>query len=148
MVRKKIYKNKHGWIRVVEAFVAVLIILGLVLVILDGGYIKKDDPSEDIYTIENSILREVQNNDTLRQEIFVAIVPVSTNDPNFPALTNETINTKKPTYLNCGAKICYLNSECLFFTDVKRSVYSRSVIISTNQSDFEPRKLSLFCYRK
>ena len=65
----KISKDKRGWIRVVEAVTAVLLILGAVLVILDKGYIAKTDISEEIYKIENSILMEIQLNDSMRNEI-------------------------------------------------------------------------------
>ncbi len=134
-------KNKHGWVRIVEAFVAVLIIAGIILIIVDEGYIKKNDPADDIYKLENSILREIQNNDTLRQEILASNIPIDSYDPSFPAQTNQTINNKKPAHLNCISKICEASSKCLVAELVKDNIYSRSAIIS-------PKKIVIFCYRK
>lgn len=142
-------KNKHGWIRVVEAFVAVLIITGLVLVLLDEGYIKKNDPSEEVYKLENSILRDIQNNDTIRQEILSATVPVNTSSPSFPILTNQTIKTKIPEFLICAASICEIEDSCIMTITTDKNIYSRSVAITTDSNyNFNPRKLVLFCYRK
>ena len=147
-MRKKIYSNKHGWVRIIEAFVAILIIAGVVLVLIGNENIGMDDNSEGIYTIQGGILREIQNNDTLRGEIFLAEVPINSSESDFPEMTNDTINSRVPSFLICASKICALDSECLYGNKIYQNIYTKSIIISTNQTDFGPRKFSLFCFRK
>src|SRR3989344_676445 len=81
-------KNKRGWIRIVEAFVAVLIITGLVLVIIGSSYTKEKDPSNEIYQIEEGILRDIQGNYSLRTGIL--------SHPS-PPVSCSTMNIYAPT---------------------------------------------------
>jgi len=46
------WRNKRGWIRIVEAFVSVLIVVGTVLILMDKGYLEDSDISEKIYEEE------------------------------------------------------------------------------------------------
>ncbi|GAJ11607.1 unnamed protein product, partial [marine sediment metagenome] len=65
-------KNKRGWIRIVEAFVAILLVTGVLLVIINKQYIGKDDISAKVYDVELSILREIQSDTALRDSILQA----------------------------------------------------------------------------
>jgi hypothetical protein len=141
-------KNNRGWIKIVEAFVAILLIAGVLLFILDKGYIKKDDPSEKIYNVENSILREIQNNDSIRIEILnqTLIIPIESNDSLFPEGVKTIINIERPSYLNCKAKICSLNDDCLLSDSTSIDVYARSVPITSTITNYNPRQLKIFCW--
>ncbi len=143
-------QNKRGWIRIVEAFVAVLIIAGVILIILDKGYIKKEDPSEKIYEAENSILREIQNNNTIREEILnpALIEGIESDEPGFPSSVNNIINLQRPSYLDCKAKICNLDDSCILNDGLEQNVYARSVAITATLTNYNPRQLKLFCWMK
>lgn len=143
-----IYKNKNGWIRVVEAVVAALLITGAVLVVIDEGYIKKSNPSKEIYEAEDYILSLIQNNNTLREEVLGASLPVNSTDPAFPPKINNTINKNVPAYLICSGKICMINDDCLFLENSEEDIYSRSSIVTANLTNYSPRQVKLFCYRK
>lgn len=131
-------RNKHGWIRIVEAFVAVLIIAGVVLVLLDEGRIKKNDNSEEIYKIEESILSDIQNDNAIRSSVLSL---------DLTAVSNR-VNYLKPSFLDCTTKICSIEETCEFGVVLEENIYSRDVIITTNQTDFSPKKVKIFCYRK
>ena len=62
--------NKKGWIRIIEAFVAILLVAGVVLVVVGRGNFQREDISQIFHDAEFSILREIQLNDTLRNEIL------------------------------------------------------------------------------
>ena len=102
----RLIKNKHGWIRIVEASVAILIIIGVVLVILDKGYIQRDDASEQIYETENLILRDIQNNNTLRDAVLNPGIspPINDSEAGFPISIINKVNNEKPNYLDCIIK--------------------------------------------
>ena len=53
-------KNRKGWIRIVEAFISILLVTIVLLVVLDKTPVEKVDFSSDISDAEASILREIQ----------------------------------------------------------------------------------------
>lgn len=61
-------KNRKGWIRVIEAFVAVLLISGVALIVLDKES-SQGTTSNLAQDTELAILRSVQLDDNLRDEI-------------------------------------------------------------------------------
>ena len=148
-MKNKIIRNKGGWIRIVEAFVAILIITGIVLMFLDRGYIAKEDASKKIFEVQDSILREIQINDTLRNQILdpAIIPPINKSDSNFPNDITNKIEFKIPSYLEWQAKICSIEDNCLLDLGQK-DIYSRSVIITTTQTNYNPRQLKLFFWLK
>ena len=78
--------KKHGWIRIVEAFTAVLLIAGVALALLNEGYIEKEDISDNIYEFEDSVLTEIQISDSLRGDVLDPTItpPVNWSDADFP----------------------------------------------------------------
>ena len=136
--------NKRGWIKIVEAFVAILLIVGIVLSLLGGGYIKKEDPSANIYKIEVSILRDIQNNNSLRYDILNAPAPLPIEWNNFPLSIKNKIILDPPAYLNCGGKICSIEDSCLLSQNTNKDVFARSTIISSTIT----RQLKIFCWEK
>ena len=140
-------KNRRGWIRIVEAFVAVLLITGVLLVIINEGYIGKKDISSKVYEIESSILREIQLNSSLRDEILEASgLPVNWDDSDFPEGVKDKINERTPEYLSCQAKICELESTCILDGNYEEDIYAESALITANLETFSPRQLKLFCF--
>lgn len=141
------YMNKRGWIRIVEAFVAILLIAGTLLIVINKGYIGKKDISKDVYEIETSILREIELDDNLRAEILNANLD-EVNEGNAPK-TRDKINVRKPDYLECRAKICKMNEICVLDSlDIEKEIYAQSVAISASLDTYDPRQLRLFCWER
>jgi len=149
-------KDKHGWIEIVEAFVAVLLVAGVLLIILNRGYFQRSDISDQVYNVQVSIIREIQTNDSLRQEIANAPgLPVEWEEPEFPSDVREKIITRTPNYLKCVGKICELNPDipCSLSggsleESAGKDVYSESGVISAILGQQVYRQLNLFCWTK
>ena len=141
-------KNKKAWIRIVEAFVAILLIMGVLLIVMDKGYFKREDISAEIYKIEISILREIQLDNELREEILSANPPVEWDDSDFPLETKNKIISRLPNYLDCEAKICTINETCVFDKVFDKDIYAQSVSIIAGLIEYNPRQLKLFCWIK
>jgi len=140
-------KGKAGWIRIVEAFVAILLIAGILLTVLGNGTIKGTDRSSSIYEFENGLLKEIQLNDNLRDDISNANpLPINWTDMTIktPALKDK-IQFETPSYLTCEAKICLLSDDCTPDTSIEKSIYARSVAVT---GEIDNRKLKLFCWEK
>ncbi|MCK9596065.1 hypothetical protein M0R19_02695 [Candidatus Pacearchaeota archaeon] len=147
---KGIIKNRSGWIEIVEAFVSILLVVGVLLFVIGKGYIGKKDISDEVYKIEVAILREIETNDTMRQDILNANpVPVKWEENNFPKSVYNKVIERTPNYLNCSARICNIDDLCSLEEEKEGDIYAQPVIISTTLEQ-EPlyRKLNLFCWMK
>ena len=156
--------NKKGWIRIVEAFVSLIFIIGVLLIVLNKGGISKEDISSKMYDIELSILREIELNDTLREDILKANrsdydpgtdespLPINWSDFNNPEVglleVRNKINERLPNYLGCEARICEMNRICVPDKYSEKEIYAQSVAISANLELYSPRQLKLFCWVK
>ena len=139
--------KKTGWIKIVEAFVMVLLITGILLIVLNKGYLLKNDNSQRIYEDEQGILREIQLNDSLREEILnIGTLPVEWN--NLSVNVKNKIISETRSYLNCEAKICEINKICILNINSSENIYAQSAIITATLNNYNPRKLKLFCWKK
>ena len=134
--------NKRGWIRIIEAVVAVLIIVGVVLTMIGGSYVSKIKDSGKIYEIEKVILKEIQLNNSLR----TAIVGITFGE-DVPQIVVDKINQRKPDYLNCTSKICEISDACILDSYEDKEVYAKSVMISSDTETYSPRQLKIFCWK-
>ena len=140
-------KKEHGWIRIVEAFTMILLISGILLMILDRNSPK--DFSQKIYEKEQGILRDIQLNDTLRENILSfseGSLPIEW--VNFSLDLKNKIISETPSSLKCESKICNVDKICNLSSSVNKDIYTQKVMISSNLSVYSPRKLELFCWGK
>lgn len=141
-------KNKKAWIKIIEAFTAVILVTIVLLIIINSGYIKKEDISSRIYDTQIAILREIQFNDDLRIEILnVSSVPLEWDNTIFPPNLKEKIIDRTPNYLKCSGKICSPEDVCSFAGTVDKDIYAESILMSaTIESGYSPKQLKLFCW--
>lgn len=141
--------QKKGWMKIVEAFVVILLLIGVILIVLSDDSSESDTISEKIYSAETIILREVQLNNTLRAEILeLTSVPIESENSSFPILIETTMENRVPNYLECSAKICDLNDSCYLSEYPEEDTYAQSVAITSNLQMYNPRQLKIFCWRK
>lgn len=145
-------KNKKGWIRIVEVFVAILLIAGVVLIVIKQDQTERNDSSSTIYNSMVSVLRDIELNNSLRNEIVNiqdSSLPVEWSEFNVSApQTLARITGKTPSYLECVGKSCATDDVCLLSQTQNKTIYAESVIISSNLQTYNPRQLKLFCWEK
>jgi len=148
-------RGKRGWIRIVEAFIAVLLIAGVLLIVINKGYFGKEDISQKIYNEQLSILRGIETNEELRTailEVSVPMLPMQWTSDSFPISVRKYITLKTPTYLTCAAVICALEVLCPLnpypVETSGKDVYAQPVAIAANSDIYQPRQLKLFCWVK
>jgi hypothetical protein len=144
-------KNRRGWIKLVEVFVAVLILTAIFFIIANRSSSSYNDKkSLEISQKEIGILRDIELNYTLRTEILSAApLPVEWEsfDSGLPKVRERIISLIPPN-LECQAKICLMNDFCKIDELSGKDVYAKSVIISANLNTYSPRQLKLFCMLK
>jgi hypothetical protein len=133
-------RDKKAWLRIVEAFLAILILTVGFLTIISrqsGG-----DRSEEVYEMQKNILDAISNNDGLRGEI-VNPGGVKENNQNVNAYISGLI----PKVWNFSTNICDLNSICSQPGDyVESEVYASERIITSTLTNYNPQKLRFFVW--
>ena len=141
-------KAKRGWIRIVEAFTALILIMVVFLIFINKGVVKGDS-SKDVYEIHIRIEREIQTNENLRNLIInIPFQQLPLRLENFPDEVKQKIIQETPSELVCEARICELDKICVLENYPKKEVYVENVAITANQTNYSPKQLKLFCWRK
>ena len=129
-------KERKAWIRIIEAFLAILIITTALLVIISGRS-QKQDIGEEIYETQRQILNIISKNDALRQDIL---------DVEYTELNNAIRKMLSPG-LDFETKICDLNLICNPDLPPDKEVYSTEIIIASTLSTYDsPKKLRFFVW--
>ena len=145
--------RKASWIKIVEAFFAILLIVGVLLFLISKGYIGKTNNEEKVYRIENSILREIELDDDLRGDVLETTIPGDGQPASPSQKVKAKIEKRKPDYLTCASSVCDPQSACGLPSGEgyppDKEVYAQSVLITaTLDKGYNPKKLKLFCWFK
>lgn len=138
--------NKKGWIRIVEATIAILIIIAAIFSVSE---IRKNKFEEDLAETINPLLENVAKNNTMREKIILD------NDTSEEAedMIREFIakNIRAPN-IGYDVKICPSDSICSLdkYPEDAENVYAGSRIISSTLTEAGegPKKISLFLWIK
>ena len=144
-------RNKRGWIRVLEAFIALAFILGIITAVnINSKEIVENKFSSIISDAENNLLISIEKNDSLRAEILsVGEIPVESGESGFPDGSYNLLLEKTPQNMECKLKICSPTTICsLSNPPEKKEIYVENAIIFSSQEEYNPLKLSIFCWKK
>lgn len=139
--------NKKGFMRMVEATIAIMLILGVLIVLASQ---KRSQQPESLDEKLPVLLDEVANNFSLREEIL------SETDENVieTKLENNFKNKINPAF-DYSVEVCKLDSEvdsCFLtpYPNVDSDIFSSERVISSsiNKISFEPMKIKLFMWKR
>lgn len=132
-------KNKKGWLRIAEAFIAVVLIVGALTILFFNREDKKKDDSY-IRDIQKDILEEIANDEQLRN------IALKKNESEL----KDKIRTLVPEAFFVEIRICNLNeSYCIMTREYpKKDVFVEDRVISGNLSLYDPIRVRLFLWRK
>ena len=132
-------KNRKAWTSVIEVFVSILLIAGIMAVVVNSNAIQKPKLSEQIYKDQALTLKIIQMDNSMRASVL-------NND--LSREINDSIKDTMPDYLKCEAKICVLNEGCNLDEILEKDVFVKSVMITTNGEDYIPKELKLWCWER
>lgn len=147
-----IIKNKKAWIKIVEAFLAIVLIAAILLVALNERAEVLSEQSEnelyqDYHGSEIAVLKKIQLNNTIRNDILnISDDELPVNRSDVPESLRNEVDFKRPVYLNCTYQICEIGSECKMDTGVEGEVFVEHIGIFANETHYNPRKVNLFCW--
>jgi hypothetical protein len=126
-------RNKKAWIRIVEAFTAVMII-AIFLITLYSSQVRKT--SKELVKLQDLILDEVVQNNQLRTDIM---------NGNYGKL-NNFVGQRIPPGLSFSIKICEVDAICnpdKFMPEL----YAGERIVSSSLKEYHPKRLRLFMWK-
>lgn len=135
--------------RIIEAFIAVMLIAGFMLVLY---YTKMNVPDEreGIIQLERIILEKIASEENLRQAVLDGYPDTSAGKSNRTLIENE-IKSLLPTNYNFTFNICDLNEVCglkenrEYYTS--NQIFSEEVSVSSTLFTYiGPKKLRLFVW--
>ncbi|MBS3091423.1 hypothetical protein J4217_03190 [Candidatus Pacearchaeota archaeon] len=137
--------NKKGWIRILEASIAIIIIFGVLAFMVQE---KKINNGKDLSQELPTLLDEIANNNILREKIVttadVAGVEAEIEDFLATKLTNPNIKYK--------VKICEMdNTPCPLVpypTTIDNEVYTKERTISSVLTKIAPRRVKIFMWQE
>lgn len=136
-------KNKKGWLRIMEAVVAIMILSGVILVVY-SKQAERIDVGSAVYDIQKQLLVDVSLNDSLRNYVL----------NKDESSLQKYMDSKIPSYLDSKVKICELTEditpckldEASFLTIKDKSIFAEETIIAANFSSYSPKKVVLFVW--
>lgn len=152
--------NKKGWMRILEATIAVLIVSGVLIVAHLGQVDKRDSLADYFYSLQKQILMDVALRDDLRLNVL-NVEEENLDDDDFSAL-NSFIDERVPDAFGYSVRVCKLGSgagfckmdSVTYIATMEKNVFVEDVIISAEVGEgegeqvYSPRKLKLFIWEK
>ncbi len=134
--------NKKGFIRILEAIFAIMLIMGAVLIIISNN-LQTSDISEEAYEKQRYILEIISNNEGMRNEII--------KEGNL-GKTNEFIKKTMPSSWKYSVCVTSVDKICSpgvgKVPDDKELYVSETIISSSLEIDYTAsKKLRLFVWR-
>jgi len=135
---RRIKLNKRAWLRILEAFLAVIIILSAVLIIMVKQK-PKTDISREVYEKQRQVLDIISKNNSLRNDILIK------NNTKINNLIYDLI----PKNWNYSTSICNMSLICPNPVQVyETEVYTTEIIVTSNLTKYAPKKLRFFVWAK
>jgi len=131
--------NKKGFIRILEAIFAIMLIMGAVLIIISNN-LQTADISEEAYEKQRYILEIISNNEGMRNEII--------KEGNL-GKTNEFIKKTMPSSWKYSVCVTSVDKICSPDVPDDKELYVSETIISSSLTEeySVAKKLRLFVWR-
>jgi len=142
-------RNKRGWIKIVEAAIALLLIAGTILMVVPRAEVTKSDKEQEIYNWETVSLREIELSESLRVDILNVMLTNETPSQEAPTSVLDKMEASLPNYLECKMRVCRVSDVCVLEDYVNKDVFVQVVTIAATSEQeviYDPRKLKIFCW--
>lgn len=133
--------NNKGIIRIIEAFIAILLILGAVAIVL-SRLGSNDFESQNIIETEKIILNQIADNANLRNQALSM-----SDDSQATAEITTFIASRVPSRYEFEFKVCNFTNICPA-TNFHKTLYAHERAVSSNLTTYEPKKMKIYIWPK
>jgi len=142
--------GKRGIVRILEAFIAIMIISGAMGFIY-VNQIQRPNQDDAIHELQRIILEEISNDPVLRAEIVETAITEENEDTpakdTYPQTDTRISNLISSDY-EYEFRVCKLNELCKIELLDGREIYSQEITISSTLQAFDPKVVRLFIWEK
>lgn len=144
--------NKRGLVRIIEAFIAVLLVAGVLLFVVSKNNDISGAREEKIEDLQRSVLQEIARNDQFRAKILALNDEMEITSTQPAELTDiwtqirDRIDKGSSGSLDFRVKVCKLENICALNNYPETDVYSKSIAITSNITDYSPKQLKLWVW--
>jgi hypothetical protein len=132
-------KSKGAWLRILEAFVAVILIFSVLLFVFYKQEPQKSD--EEITKLQKNLLETISLDYSLRSQIL---------SDNVSGVETK-IKEVAPGWINYSVRICSPEDICAADISAEilstRDIYSSETLIMSNLTYFKDKKLKIFFWK-
>lgn len=133
--------NKRGWIRILEATIAVMLVAGVLTIIYASETTDNQLEVDQLKNVQEIVLKEISTKDDLRDYVL---------SEDLDSL-NQSVAAFVPSHLGYSLRVCNLSAPCkldssTFKDTLTRDVVAESTIIASNLSEYDPKKAVLFLW--
>lgn len=130
--------NKKGWVILVEVAIALMILFGLFLGLMQKQT-EKPDIAKQVYKIQHQILTEAQDNYCIRNDLL------SVNETSLKKFIAKRL-CRMP--YNFTVRLCNMTDTCLFpGQEPDTDIYADNIIIAANLTTYNPVKIAFFAWQ-
>ncbi len=143
-------KNKRGFVKIVEAFVAVMLVAGVLLFVVSRNSSVLSNKQSKIDDVEKSVLEEIAQREDYR-DIILSVDDQSELTSSSAGKFGEiwtTVRTRVPESLDFRIKVCQLEQICPLDNYPQKNVYTRAVAITTNITTYHPKQFKIWIWEK
>jgi len=149
-------KNKRGWMRILEATIAVMLVSGVLIVVYSTQVDKGIAPAEYFFSLQKGILADVSSRSDLRLAILNTYNDEDLNDGNF-SIISEFIASRVPDAFGYSLRVCNLGDHCKmnsadYINTLDKEVFVEEIIVSSELGNGEnavydkPKKFRFFIW--
>lgn len=133
--------NKKGYMRILEAFIAIML-LAAVLTFIVINQSKGKSNVDAIKELESVILQKIASDPVLRQAVLT----------DNEVLINQTLAFSIPSSYDYLYKICAINEVCKLDHEnsyyTQKEIVSDGVSVSSSLTTYNPKQIKLFIWEK
>jgi len=138
-------KNKRGWMRILEATIAVMIVSGVLVVVYSRQVDRGIAPTDYFYSLQWQILADISS----RSDLRLAVLNVDNEgsaDGNFSVI-NDFVNASVPEAFGYSLRVCDLGDDTDFckmdsetyVATLDRDVFVEDIVVSSELGNGDNR---------
>jgi len=153
-----VIRNKRGWIKILEATIAVMIVSGVLVVVYSRQVDRGIAPADYFFSLQRQILADISGRSDLR--LAVLNVDEETGDDGNFTMIDDFIGGKVPDAFGYSLRVCDFGDEvdfCKMDTDTyvatrDKDVFVEEIVISSELGSGpdavvgDPKKLRFFIW--
>jgi hypothetical protein len=117
--------NKRGYLKTLEAILAIIIILVVVYTIVPKYVEPRPEPPLVVQDSQRFIISDISNDDALREQIL-------TGDPLVAANVQDKIRARMPANYDFICAICSKTNSCVQITPLSKAIYMSDVFVASS----------------